>query len=192
MTEISSTTDAQKPADPTPLPGVPVWRVGKPDAFLAADVDTARAAVASIASDWAIGKHLGARSEGVRCVTHLFESLQPGYSGWVWFASLSRVSRGKESTVNEVGMLPTQDSVLAPAWVPWAERVRPEDQQDEEHSASASTDADDADADATTGDHGDDAGATDGDGFEEVAEDAAEDSDSDDADSSADDEAGDN
>ena len=192
MTEISSTTDAQKPADPTPLPGVPVWRVGKPDAFLAADVDTARAAVASIASDWAIGKHLGARSEGVRCVTHLFESLQPGYSGWVWFASLSRVSRGKESTVNEVGMLPTQDSVLAPAWVPWAERVRPEDQQDEEHAASASTDADDADADATTGDHGDDAGATDGDGFEEVAEDAAEDSDSDDADSSADDEAGDN
>lgn len=196
MTEISSTTDAQKPADPTPLPGVPVWRVGKPDAFLAADVDTARAAVASIASDWAIGKHLGARSEGVRCVTHLFESLQPGYSGWVWFASLSRVSRGKESTVNEVGMLPTENSVLAPAWVPWAERVRPEDQQDEEHAAAAATDADDDDANATTGDSGDDAGATDGDGFEDAdedaAEDAAEDSDSDDADSSADDEASDN
>ena len=192
MTEISSTPDAQSPTDPTPLPGVPVWRVGKPDAFLAADVDTARAAVASIASDGAIGKHLGARSEGVRCVTHLFESLQPGYSGWVWFASLSRVSRGKESTVNEVGMLPTENSMLAPAWVPWAERVRPEDQQDEEHAASAATDADDDGADATTGDSGDDAGATDGDGFEDAAEDAAEDSDSDDADSSADDEAGDN
>lgn len=165
MTEISSPTDAQEATVSAPLPGVPMWRVGKPDAFLAADVDTARDAVASIASDWAIGKHLGARSEGVRCVTHLFESLQPGYSGWVWFASLSRVSRSKESTVNEVGMLPTEDSVLAPAWVPWAERVRPEDQQDEEHAAAevASTEADDAEADATTGESGDDAEATDGD-----------------------------
>lgn len=170
MTEISSTSDEQAPTEPTPLPGIPVWRVGKPDAFLAADVATARAAVASIASDWAIGKHLGARSEGVRCVTHLFESLQPGYSGWVWFASLSRVSRSKESTVNEVGMLPTEDSVLAPAWVPWAERVRPEDQQEEEHAAvETHTEADDAEADATADDHGDDAGATDGDeGFEAV------------------------
>ncbi|WP_449371902.1 DUF3027 domain-containing protein [Arthrobacter psychrolactophilus] len=41
---------------------------------------------------------------------------------------MSRVSRGKEATVNEVGLLPTEDSVLAPAWVPWSERVRPEDQ----------------------------------------------------------------
>lgn len=189
MTEISSTSDEQAPTDPTALPGVPVWRVGKPDAFLAADVDTARAAVASIASDWAIGKHLGARSEGVRCVTHLFESRQPGYSGWVWFASLSRVSRSKESTVNEVGMLPTEDSVLAPAWVPWAERVRPEDQQDDEPAAvETHSEADDAEADAATDDHGDDAGATDSDeGFEADADGAdADGEDADDADESDD------
>ncbi|MHA7176250.1 DUF3027 domain-containing protein [Arthrobacter sp. Sr24] len=189
MTEISSTSDEQAPTDPTALPGVPVWRVGKPDAFLAADVDTARAAVASIASDWAIGKHLGARSEGVRCVTHLFESRQPGYSGWVWFASLSRVSRSKESTVNEVGMLPTEDSVLAPAWVPWAERVRPEDQQDDEPAAvETHSEADDAEADAATDDHGDDAGATDSDeGFEADADGAdADGEDADDADESHD------
>lgn len=113
-----------------PRPGVPVWRVGRPDAFLAAEVDTARDAVLTIATDGDIGKHLGARSEGMRCVTHLFESNKSGYRGWVWFATLARVSRGKAATVNEVGLLPTEDSVLAPAWVPWSERVRPEDQQE--------------------------------------------------------------
>lgn len=120
-------------------PGVPVWRVGKPDSFLAADVATARAAVQTIAAADDIGVHLGARSEGTRCVTHLFESKKAGYRGWVWFATLARVSRGKESTVNEVGLLPTEDSVLAPPWVPWSERVRPEDQQ--EHDDAAAEDA---------------------------------------------------
>lgn len=129
MTELPDETDAPSSDAAMSRSGVPVWRVGKPDAFLAADVATAREAIRSIAGDAEIGAHLGARSEGVRCVTHLFESKKQGYGGWVWFASLARVSRGKDSTVNEVGMLPTDDSVLAPPWVPWAERVRPEDQE---------------------------------------------------------------
>lgn len=119
---------AEIEAAETQRPGIPLWRVGKPDSFLAAEVDPARSAVLSIATVDEIGKHIGARSEGVRCVTHLFECNKPGYRGWTWFATLSRVSRGKEATVNEVGLLPTEDSVLAPAWVPWSERVRPEDQ----------------------------------------------------------------
>ncbi len=123
-----------------PRVGVPAWRVGKPDAFLAADVTTARAAVRTIANDSDIGKHIGARSEGVRCVSHLFESTKPGYHGWVWFATLARVSRGKTSTVNEVGLLPTDDAVLAPAWLPWAERVRPEDAEESPEPAAAPAD----------------------------------------------------
>ncbi|MFQ4147576.1 DUF3027 domain-containing protein [Arthrobacter sp. LAPM80] len=135
MTDLSGDTTAPSTAAATEVadeqrPGVPVWRVGKPDAFLAAEVDPARNAVRSIAKNEDIGRHLGARSEGIRCVTHLFESKKAGYQGWVWFATLARVSRGKEATVNEVGLLPTEDSVLAPAWVPWSERVRPEDQQE--------------------------------------------------------------
>ncbi|MEO8223049.1 MAG: DUF3027 domain-containing protein, partial [Specibacter sp.] len=143
MTEITGESDAAAVPEATQRPGVPTWRVGKPDSFLAADVATARAAVQTIANDGDIGRHLGARSEGVRCVTHLFESKLPGYGGWVWFATLARVSRGKASTVNEVGMLPTNDSVLAPPWVPWSERVRPEDQQDadEAHAPEAQADA---------------------------------------------------
>lgn len=112
--------------------GVPVWRTGKPDAVLAAAVDTARTAIEGIAKASEIGDHLAARTEGDRVVTHLFESLLPGYIGWQWYAVLTRNSRSKVITVNELGLLPSEESILAPEWVPWAERVRPEDAQEQD------------------------------------------------------------
>ncbi|WP_115789206.1 DUF3027 domain-containing protein [Arthrobacter silvisoli] len=111
-----------------PRAGVPVWRVGKPDAFLAAAVDVAREAVATIAKDSEIGPHIAAKSEGERVVTHLFESRLPGYGGWQWYAVVTRNSRSKTVTVSELGLLPSEESILAPEWVPWAKRVRPEDE----------------------------------------------------------------
>jgi hypothetical protein len=111
--------------------GVPVWRTGKPDAFLAAAVDVARNAIEGITAPADIGRHVAAKSEGDRLVTHLFESKLPGYLGWQWYAVLTRNSRSKVVTVNELGLLPSEDSILAPEWVPWAERVRPEDGQDQ-------------------------------------------------------------
>jgi hypothetical protein len=121
-----------------PRTGVPVWRTGKPDAVLAAAVDVARAAVEGIAPAQQIGRHLGARTEGDRLVTHLFESKLSGYLGWQWYAVLTRNSRSKVVTVNELGLLPSEDSVLAPEWIPWAERVRPEDAQGDEGSEEMS------------------------------------------------------
>ena len=144
-----------------PRAGVPVWRTGKPDAFLAAAVDVARTAVEGIAPAEQIGEHIGARSEGDRLVTHLFESRLPGYLGWQWYAVLTRNSRSKVVTVDELGLLPSEDSILAPAWIPWAERVRPEDAQADE--AEAPSQAVEADAqiaaetdDAETNDETDD------------------------------------
>jgi hypothetical protein len=126
--------------------GVPVWRTGKPDAVLAAAVDVARAAVEGIAKASEIGDHLAARTEGDRVVTHLFESRLPGYIGWQWYAVLTRNSRSKVITVNELGLLPSEDSILAPEWVPWAERVRPEDARDEDSSPEEDAPADSAPA----------------------------------------------
>lgn len=123
--------------------GVPVWRTGKPDAYLAAAVDVARAAVEGITAPADIGPHIAAKSEGERLVTHLFESRLPGYQGWQWYAVVTRNSRSKVVTVSELGLLPSENSILSPEWVPWAERVRPEDAQaaeDEQHPA-ASADA---------------------------------------------------
>jgi hypothetical protein len=145
-----------------PRAGVPVWRTGKPDAFLAAAVDTARSAIEGITAASDIGRHLAAKSEGDRLVTHLFESRLPGYAGWQWFAVLTRNSRSKVVTVNELGLLPSEDSILAPEWVPWAERVRPEDEQEAEQeteTAGAASPEAAAVEDAVAGPAGQDAEA---------------------------------
>ncbi|MFE4082367.1 DUF3027 domain-containing protein [Paenarthrobacter sp. YIM B13468] len=168
----NSDTPARKPVAAKPRAGIPVWRTGKPDAFLAAAVDAAREAVETIASPGEVGAHVGAKSEGDRVVTHLFESKLAGYGGWQWYAVITRNSRSKIVTVSELGLLPSDDSILAPEWVPWAKRVRPEDetplveetveevseesvQADEDDAAEASdpeTDDDDDDDDARLGD----------------------------------------
>ena len=41
MTEITGESDAAAVPEATQRPGVPTWRVGKPDSFLAADVAAA-------------------------------------------------------------------------------------------------------------------------------------------------------
>jgi len=97
-----------------------------PDAVAAAAVDLARAAAVEEAGD-TVGEHLGAVSDGDRLVTHLFECRDPAYRGWRWGVQLVRAARATKATVNGVYRLPGPESLLAPAWVPWAERVRPGD-----------------------------------------------------------------
>ena len=125
--------------------GVPVWRVGKPDAFLASAVDAARSALLETVPAAEVGEHVAAKSEGERVVTHLFESRLAGYRGWHWFVTVARVARSKSVTVSEVGLVPSEDAVLAPEWVPWAERVRPEDREAEQATEAQTADEQAAD-----------------------------------------------
>lgn len=98
------------------------------DSVLRAAVEVARAAAVEVAgSADLVGEHLGTVREGERLVAHQFASLAPGYPGWHWTVTLARVPRGRTPTVNEVALLPGEGAVLAPPWVPWAERLRPGD-----------------------------------------------------------------
>ena len=189
-------------AGTTPRAGVPVWRTGKPDAFLAAAVDVARAALEEIAPAEQIGRHLAARSDGDRLVTHLFGSKLAGYGGWQWYAVLTRNSRSKVVTVDELGLLPSEDSILAPEWIPWAERVRPGDEQGEEEPADAvirvlpqdagEPGTTDADSGGEPEDDSDDAdGNADGSGDEYDADDVDDDDNDDDAENDSGDAPGD-
>jgi hypothetical protein len=92
----------------------------------AAAVDVARAAAVEDAGE-AVGDHLGVEADGDRVVTHSFASLSPAYRGWRWAVTVARASRSKQVTVDEVVLLPGAESVLAPEWVPWSERLRPGD-----------------------------------------------------------------
>ena len=97
------------------------------DEACAAAVDLARAAATEIAGPGQVGEHVGLQADGDRVVTHLFSCLDPAYVGWRWAVTVARASRAKVVTVDECVLLPGPDSLLAPEWVPWSERVRPGD-----------------------------------------------------------------
>ncbi|HLS73072.1 MAG TPA: DUF3027 domain-containing protein [Actinomycetaceae bacterium] len=97
------------------------------EAVLAGAQDLAREAAAADAGADRVGEHLGYVVEGERLLTHVFESLLPGYRGWYWAVTLSRPPRARRATVSEVNLLPGRSALLSPGWVPWAERLQPSD-----------------------------------------------------------------
>jgi Protein of unknown function (DUF3027) len=102
-------------------------RARKPDAVLVDAVGTARAALlAEVPADY-VGDHEAYDVEGERVLTHHFRAEVAGYSGWRWSVTVARASRQRGVTVNEIVLLPGPDALLAPAWVPWRERIRPGD-----------------------------------------------------------------
>ena len=99
----------------------------KTDAVLARAVDDARAAAVEVAGATNVGDHAGVRGESDRVVTHLFVCTQPGYRGWQWSVTLARAPRQRHVTVDEVVLLPGEDALVAPPWLPWSDRLRPGD-----------------------------------------------------------------
>lgn len=99
----------------------------KADAICVAAIEDARAAAVADAGAGQVGEHLGQVVEGERLVTHFFASSHPGYVGWRWAVTVTRASRAKAVTVDEVVMLPGDEAVVAPEWVPWSDRVQPGD-----------------------------------------------------------------
>ncbi len=116
----------------------------QPDEVLAAAVDLARAAAVEVAGDaGVVGDHLGVHVEPLLAeetaggeppaevlgavLTHSFAATLPGYLGWHWAVTVARVPGDDEVTVDEVVLLPGDSALLAPAWVPWHERLRPGD-----------------------------------------------------------------
>jgi hypothetical protein len=104
-------------------------RTKEPDQACAEAVALARAALIAapgVSAD-AVGAHLGVEATGDRVVTHLFECLDPAYAGWRWTVTVARAPRSKVVTVDESELLPGPDALLAPAWVPWQDRLLPGD-----------------------------------------------------------------
>ncbi|MCC9145839.1 MULTISPECIES: DUF3027 domain-containing protein [unclassified Arthrobacter] len=159
--------DAASPAAAKRAPRRPA----KADAVLAAAVDEARAGLLEVVAPAEVGNYVGAVADAERLVTHRFTSLRPGYHGWYWYATVARVPRSKKVTVSEVGLLPSDEALLAPEWVPWSDRLRPEDiaaeqeQQAQEEAAreAAAAGHNDADRDDADRDDADDADRDDAD-----------------------------
>jgi hypothetical protein len=90
-------------------------------------VDLAREAALELAGSEGVGEYLGCVAEDERVVTHSFACLSAAYVGWNWSVTVVRASRSKVVTVDETCLLPGSGALLAPAWVPYAERLLPGD-----------------------------------------------------------------
>lgn len=97
------------------------------DALVLDAEDIALEAAQQVARKGMVGEHLGAAMVGERLALHRFASLDPGYPGWAWEVSLSRAPRSKVVTVCEADLIPGPDALLAPPWVPWRDRLEPDD-----------------------------------------------------------------
>lgn len=99
----------------------------KLDEIGAAAVETARAALLEVVDPADVGEHRGHVAEDAKVVTHLFACTRPGYRGWRWSVTVARAPRMRSVTLDEIVLLPGEEAVLAPPWVPWRERIRPGD-----------------------------------------------------------------
>lgn len=50
-----------------------------------------------------------------------------GYEGWQWSVTLYHDTEVGTWTVNESSLVPTDDTLMPPAWVPWKDRLEPTD-----------------------------------------------------------------
>lgn len=93
----------------------------------ASQIEVARqAAVDEAESSALVGEYLGAHAEDDVAVTARFVRPDAAYRGWSWSVTLALLP-GSEPTVSEVVLLPGADSLVAPAWLPWDQRIRPGD-----------------------------------------------------------------
>ena len=110
-----------------PTLGPPPRLVDAVEIARSAAVEEAAADIGHEAAAGAVGEHLEAHPEDEGAVTHFFAATQGGYRGWRWSVTLAAAGDDAPVTVSEVVLLPGPDALVAPAWVPWSERVRPGD-----------------------------------------------------------------
>lgn len=84
--------------------------------------DLARAALLEITPAATVGEPAGYTLEEGGVVSLRFYNRLAGYPNWFWTVSVA-VVEDAEPTVLEVELLPGEGALLAPDWVPWAERL---------------------------------------------------------------------
>ena len=101
--------------------------ISAPDSLAHEAVDAARAALLEEVGADVVGEHLSASPEAESAVTHHFACTKAGYPGWVWAVTVAQAPGQESVTVDEIVLLPGEDAIIAPQWVPWRDRIQPGD-----------------------------------------------------------------
>ncbi|WP_400995840.1 DUF3027 domain-containing protein [Agromyces sp. GXQ0307] len=92
------------------------------DEVLLAAVDLARGALLEVTAPQTVGSVIGHVANDDHVLSLHFAADLPGYPGWHWSVTLARVEES-DPTVVETELLPGEQALLAPEWVPWSERL---------------------------------------------------------------------
>lgn len=76
-------------------------------------------------------EHVGGFVTAVALDDHVtdyrFQSNVRGYEGWQWSVTLYHDEELDNWTVNESSLVPTDQALMPPAWIPWKDRLEPTD-----------------------------------------------------------------
>lgn len=123
--------------------------------------DRARLAAVESAPANGVGEFLAQIEEDENVFTFLFAAKMKGYVGWNW--SVSLFANDEDATVSEVNLMPGDDSLIAPNWIPWSERLADYKALQAELEAQAALEAEE-------NDESDDDGAEDAEAVESAEE----------------------
>ncbi|WP_082454555.1 MULTISPECIES: DUF3027 domain-containing protein [unclassified Frigoribacterium] len=157
--------------------------------------ELARRALTEITPDETIGAEADPVDDEPGVTSVRFATLLPGYPGWHWTVSVAHLD-GEEPSVLEAELMPGDGALLAPDWVPWADRLAEmkaqeahDGDEDDDESDEDDEDEDDDEPDDSDGVHGSIVHGGDVDGVD--IDDLVDDSDGDDASNGDDDSDGD-
>lgn len=135
--------------------------------------DFAREALISATSKSKVGNFIEVIEEGDGLASYLFENNQKGYVGWRWSVTIFQADSA-EPTVSEIVLLPGPDSLVAPDWVPWSERLADYKALQLELEKQAALDAEEAEDSDDDTDTDSDESESDDEEVEVTAEESAE------------------
>jgi hypothetical protein len=70
-----------------------------------------------------LGQYQNHIDEGEGITTYFWQAKKLGYGDWRWSVTIYQHDPATEPSLCEVVMVPGEDSLIAPKWVPWAERL---------------------------------------------------------------------
>lgn len=94
------------------------------DASSAAARDQARQWLVEQVGAGAIGDFTDSTVETDGVVSHRFTCALPGYPGWRWSVTVVLAPGANQVTLAEIVLLPTEAAIIAPAWIPWRNRIK--------------------------------------------------------------------
>lgn len=120
--------------------------------------ELARRALTEITPDETIGAEADPVDDEPGVTSVRFATLLPGYPGWHWTVSVAHLDGG-EPSVLEAELMPGDGALLAPDWVPWADRLadmKAQEAHDGDEDDDESDDDSDDDEDSDDDDDSDD------------------------------------